>query len=60
MVDRNLIREFGISDEDLDAAFAEVMPEVEAGEEGDENDWVLDDVYASVSIAYDVNQIIDG
>ena len=60
MVDRNLIREFGVSDEDLDAAFAEVMPEVEAGEEGDENDWVLDDVYASVSIAYDVNQIIDG
>lgn len=60
MVDRNLIREFGISDEDLDAAFAEVMPEVEAGEEGEENDWVLDDVYASVSIAYDVNQIIDG
>ncbi|QDV16706.1 30S ribosomal protein S1 [Gimesia panareensis] len=59
MVDRNLIREFGVSDEDLDAAFAEVMPEVEAGEE-EENDWVLDDVYASVSCAYDVNQIIDG
>ncbi|MCA9004600.1 MAG: 30S ribosomal protein S1, partial [Planctomycetaceae bacterium] len=60
MVDRNLIREFGVSDEDLDAAFAEVMPEVDADVEGDENDWVLDDVYASVSCAYDVNQIIDG
>ncbi|MEQ8635324.1 30S ribosomal protein S1 [Gimesia maris] len=60
MVDRNLIREFSISDEDLDAAFAEVMPEVDADAEGDENDWVLDDVYASVSCAYDVNQIIDG
>ena len=58
MVDRNLIREFNISDEDLDAAFAEVMPDVEA--EGEETDWVLDDVYASVSCAYDVNQIIDG
>ncbi|QDT42384.1 30S ribosomal protein S1 [Gimesia alba] len=58
MVDRNLIREFNISDEDLDAAFAEVMPEVDA--EGEETDWVLDDVYASVSCAYDVNQIIDG
>ncbi|WP_417378580.1 30S ribosomal protein S1 [Gimesia sp.] len=58
MVDRNLIREFSISDEDLDAAFAEVMPEVDA--DGEENDWVLDDVYASVSCAYDVNQIIDG
>lgn len=57
MVDRNLIREFSISDEDLDAAFAEVMPTV--NEEGEE-DWVLDDVYASVSCAYDVNQIIDG
>ena len=60
MVDRNLIREFSISDEDLDAAFAEVMPEVDADAEGEENDWVLDDVYASVSCAYDVNQIIDG
>ncbi|MCH9654869.1 MAG: 30S ribosomal protein S1 [Planctomycetes bacterium] len=58
MVDRNLIREFNISDEDLDAAFAEVMPTV--NEEGEETDWVLDDVYASVSCAYDVNQIIDG
>jgi len=58
MVDRNLIREFSISDEDLDAAFAEVMPTV--NEEGEETDWVLDDVYASVSCAYDVNQIIDG
>ncbi|QDV50497.1 30S ribosomal protein S1 [Gimesia fumaroli] len=58
MVDRNLIREFNISDEDLDAAFAEVMPEVDA--DGEETDWVLDDVYASVSCAYDVNQIIDG
>ncbi|QDT89434.1 30S ribosomal protein S1 [Gimesia algae] len=58
MVDRNLIREFSISEEDLDAAFAEVMPVVDA--DGEENDWVLDDVYASVSCAYDVNQIIDG
>ncbi|WP_339734957.1 30S ribosomal protein S1 [uncultured Gimesia sp.] len=58
MVDRNLIREFSVSDEDLDAAFAEVMPEVD--EDGVETDWVLDDVYASVSCAYDVNQIIDG
>ncbi len=58
MVDRNLIREFNISDEDLDAAFAEVMPVVD--ENGEETDWVLDDVYASVSCAYDVNQIIDG
>lgn len=58
MVDRNLIREFNISDEDLDAAFAEVMPVVDA--DGEETDWVLDDVYASVSCAYDVNQIIDG
>lgn len=62
MVDRNLIREFNISDEDLDAAFAGVMSDVDAeGDvEGDETDWVLDDIYASVSCAYDVNQIIDG
>ena len=58
MVDRNLIREFNVSDADLDAAFAEVMPVV--NDEGEETDWVLDDVYASVSCAYDVNQIIDG
>lgn len=61
MVDRNLIREFAISDEDLDAAFAGVMPDVDAAGDGeDESDWVLDDIYASLPIAYDVNQIIDG
>ncbi|MFK7778071.1 MAG: 30S ribosomal protein S1, partial [Gimesia sp.] len=58
MVDRNLIREFNVSDADLDAAFAEVMPVLD--EDGQETDWVLDDVYASISCAYDVNQIIDG
>ncbi|QDT97983.1 30S ribosomal protein S1 [Gimesia aquarii] len=62
MVDRNLIREFNVSDDDLDAAFAGIMSDVETeGDvEGDEADWVLDDIYASVSCAYDVNQIIDG
>ncbi|QDU09218.1 30S ribosomal protein S1 [Gimesia aquarii] len=62
MVDRNLIREFNVSDDDLDAAFAGIMSDVdgEGDVEGDEADWVLDDIYASVSCAYDVNQIIDG
>ena len=53
MVDRNLIREFQVTDEELDAAIGETLPEMEA-------DADLDIVYDQAELAIDDNQIIEG
>ncbi len=54
MVDRNLIREFNVSDDELDAALAGSLAEL------DEDNPDMDIVYDRTSSSFDVNQIIDG
>ena len=53
MVDRNLIREFNVSDEELDNAFGMAVSD-------DDGDFDLDEVYDQTGETYDVNQIITG
>ena len=54
MVDRNLIREFNVNDEELELEFSD-FPNMEDGES---EEW--DSFYASMAQQYDINQIIEG
>ncbi len=56
MVDRHLIREFNIDDEELDAAFDLSSIDYSAMTAPDD----LENIYGSVAQAFDVNQIIEG
>ena len=58
MVDRNLIREFQVDDDDLDAQFATAI--AEANEEGEEFEDYMDLVYTESDQDYDVNKIVTG
>ncbi|MFN0196092.1 MAG: 30S ribosomal protein S1 [Planctomycetaceae bacterium] len=54
MVDRNLIREYNVSDEELEAVFGNMVTDLHAPESD------LDNVYDQGSAAIDVNQILNG
>jgi small subunit ribosomal protein S1 len=54
MVDRNLIREFSIDEQELDATFGESLKEVAPSEAE------MDLVYDATSRTFDVNEIING
>ncbi len=54
MVDRNLIREFGVEQQELDDAFRESMQDV-AQEDGE-----MDLVYDATSRTFNVNEIVEG
>ena len=54
MVDRNLIREFNVSDEDLEAAFGLSLADAEAAEEALITEYNLRDA------GYDVNAVLEG
>lgn len=54
MVDRNLLREFNISDDELDAQMASIM-----GGEGDE-DFNPDNIYSDVVLEFDAGSIVTG
>jgi len=54
MVDRNLIREFSVDEQELDATFGESLKEVAPSEAE------MDLVYDATSRSFDVNEIIDG
>ncbi len=54
MVDRNLIREFSIDEQELDATFGESLKEVAPSEAE------MDLVYDATSRSFNVNEIIDG
>ncbi|MAG93976.1 MAG: 30S ribosomal protein S1 [Planctomycetaceae bacterium] len=56
MVDRNLIREFNVTDEELEAALGEAFEGISV-EDGSVD---FDQVYDLTAGAYDLNQIIDG
>jgi small subunit ribosomal protein S1 len=56
MVDRNLIREFGVSDEELEATLGATLAELDM-EEGTAG---MDEIYAATSESYDVNKIVEG
>ena len=58
MVDRNLIREFQIDDDDLDAQFATAI--AEANDEGEDFEDYMDLVYTESDQDYDVNKIVTG
>jgi small subunit ribosomal protein S1 len=55
MVDRNLIREFSVDDEDLEAAFGSALADAEHAE-----DESLEHLYLGGGAGIDVNSIIDG
>ena len=54
MVDRNLIREFQVDDEELEDRFGESLADIEAAESE------MDLVYDATSRSFDVNQIVQG
>jgi len=54
MVDRNLIREFNVTDEEIEKTFEETLPDVDP----DTTD--LDVLYDKSTSPYDVNQIVEG
>ena len=54
MVDRNLIREFSVDEQELDATFGESLKEVAPSEAE------MDFVYDATSRSFDVNEIIEG
>ena len=54
MVDRNLIRDFVISDDEIDAALGSSLEEFEG------NDIDMDVIYDETSQSFDVNQIVQG
>ncbi len=55
MVDRNLLREFNINDEDLEAAFGSALSDLDTAE-----DESLEHLYTLGGSVVDVNSIIDG
>ena len=58
MVDRNLIRQFQVDDDVLDAQFATAVAEAE--QEGEELEDYMDLVYTETDQDYDVNKIVIG
>ncbi|MEC7556173.1 MAG: 30S ribosomal protein S1 [Planctomycetota bacterium] len=54
MVNRNLIREFGVSDEELEKAFGESLKEI------DSTTGNMDAIYNTASDSYELNTIIEG
>ena len=55
MVDRNLLREFNISDDELEAQMKAAMAEEEGGEDFD-----IDNLYTDVTLEFDSGQIVPG
>ncbi|HCC99927.1 MAG TPA: 30S ribosomal protein S1, partial [Planctomycetaceae bacterium] len=54
MVNRNLIREFSVSDEDLEKAFGETLQEIDSAAGN------LDAIYNTASDSFELNTIIEG